>query len=108
MNKNDIISQEENELDYFLGIIPDESKSDLFDEWTIWEAYVKGRLPNKHWSEVFDNGAYHSLDVITAEGKKYEYYPIANPQSYQTVLQEYLSTIEEPKRSRNLIVEAAI
>ena len=26
MNKNDIISQEENELDYFLGIIPDESK----------------------------------------------------------------------------------
>lgn len=22
MNKNDIISQEENELDYFLGIIP--------------------------------------------------------------------------------------
>ena len=38
MNKNDIISQEENELDYFLGIIPDESKSDLFDEWTIWEA----------------------------------------------------------------------
>ena len=60
MNKNDIISQEENELDYFLGIIPDESKSDLFDEWTIWEAYVKGRLPNKHWSEVFDNGAYQS------------------------------------------------
>lgn len=108
MNKNDIISQDENELDYFLGIIPDESKSDLFDEWTIWEAYVKGRLPNKHWSEVFDNGVYHSLDVITAEGKKYEYYPIANPQSYQTVLQEYLSTIEEPKRSRNLIVEAAI
>ena len=53
MNKNDIISQEENELDYFLGIIPDEYKSDLFDEWTIWEAYVKGRLPNKQWSESF-------------------------------------------------------
>ena len=32
MNKNDIIYQEENELDYFLGIISDESKSDLFDE----------------------------------------------------------------------------
>ena len=106
MNKT--ISQDEKELDYFLGIIPEEFKSASFNDWTIWDAYARGRLPNKRWSEVFDNGEYHSMEIITKEGKTYKYYPIANPQPYQTVIQEHVSTLEEPERSRELLIDAAI
>ena len=106
MNKT--ISQDEKELDYFLGIIPEEFKSASFNDWTIWDAYARGRLPNKRWSEVFDNGEYHSMEIITKEGKTYKYYPIANPQPYLTVIQEHVSTLEEPERSRELLIDAAI
>lgn len=105
---NRIISQDEKELDYFLGIIPEEFKSASFNDWTIWDAYARGRIPNKRWSEVFDNGEYHSMEIITKEGKAYKYYPIANPQPYQTVIQEHVSTLEEPQRSRELLIDAAI
>lgn len=105
---NRIISQDEKELDYFLGIIPEEFKSASFNDWTIWDAYARGRIPNKRWSEVFDNGEYHSMEIITKEGKTYKYYPIANPQPYQTVIQEHASTLEEPERSRELLIDAAI
>lgn len=105
---NRIISQDEKELDYFLGIIPEEFKSASFNDWTIWDAYARGRIPNKRWSEVFDNGEYHSMEIITKEGKAYKYYPIANPQPYQTVIQEHVSTLEEPERSRELLIDAAI
>ena len=64
------------------------------------DAYARGRLPNKRWSEVFDNGEYHSMEIITKDGKTYKYYPIANPQPYLTVIQEHVSTLEEPERSR--------
>ena len=106
MNKT--ISQDEKELDYFLGIIPEEFKSASFNDWTIWDAYARGRLPNKRWSEVFDNGEYHSMEIITKDGKTYKYYPIANPQPYLTVIQEHVSTLEEPERSRELLIDAAI
>lgn len=105
---NRIISQDEKELEYFLAIIPEEFKSASFNDWTIWDAYARGRLPNKRWSEVFDNGEYHSMEIITKEGKTYKYYPIANPQPYQTVIQEHVSTLEEPQRSRELLIDAAI
>ena len=103
-----IFSQEEKELDYFLGLVPEDFKSASFNDWTIWDAYARGRLPNKRWSEVFDNGEYHSMEIITKDGKTYKYYPIANPQSYQTVIQEHVSTLEEPQRSRELLIDAAI
>lgn len=105
---NRAISQDEKELDYFLGIIPEEFKSASFNDWTIWDAYARGRLPNKRWSEVFDNGEYHSMEIITKDGKTYKYYPIANPQPYLTVIQEHVSTLEEPERSRELLIDAAI
>ena len=105
---NRIISQDEKELDYFLGIIPEEFKSASFNDWTIWDAYARGRIPNKRWSEVFDNGEYHSMEIITKDGKTYKYYPIANPQPYLTVIQEHVSTLEEPERSRELLIDAAI
>ena len=103
-----IFSQEEKELDYFLGLVPEDFKSASFNDWTIWDAYARGRLPNKRWSEVFDNGEYHSMEIITKEGKTYKYYPIANPQPYLTVIQEHVSTLEEPERSRELLIDAAI
>ena len=103
-----IFSQEEKELDYFLGLVPEDFKSASFNDWTIWDAYARGRLPNKRWSEVFDNGEYHSMEIITKDGKTYKYYPIANPQPYQTVIQEHVSTLEEPQRSRELLIDAAI
>lgn len=103
-----IFSQEEKELDYFLGLVPEDFKSASFNDWTIWDAYARGRLPNKRWSEIFDNGEYHSMEIITKDGKTYKYYPIANPQSYQTVIQEHVSTLEEPQRSRELLIDAAI
>lgn len=103
-----IFSQEEKELDYFLGLVPEDFKSASFNDWTIWDAYARGRLPNKRWSEVFDNGEYHSMEIITKDGKTYKYYPIANPQPYLTVIQEHVSTLEEPERSRELLIDAAI
>lgn len=103
-----IFSQEEKELDYFLGLVPEDFKSASFNDWTIWDAYARGRLPNKRWSEVFDNGEYHSMEIITKDGKTYKYYPIANPQPYLTVNQEHVSTLEEPERSRELLIDAAI
>ena len=103
-----IFSQEEKELDYFLGLVPEDFKSASFNDWTIWDAYARGRLPNKRWSEVFDNGEYHSMEIITKDGKTYKYYPIANPQPYQTVIQEHVSTLEKPQRSRELLIDAAI
>lgn len=103
-----IFSQEEKELDYFLGLVPEDFKSASFNDWTIWDAYARGRLPNKRWSEVFDNGEYHSMEIITKDDKTYKYYPIANPQPYLTVIQEHVSTLEEPERSRELLIDAAI
>lgn len=103
-----IFSQEEKELDYFLGLVPEDFKSASFNDWTIWDAYARGRLPNKRWSEVFDNGEYHSMEIITKDGKTYKYYPIANPQPYLTVIQEHVSTLEEPERSRELLIDVAI
>lgn len=103
-----IFSQEEKELDYFLGLVPEDFKSASFNDWTIWDAYARGRLPNKRWSEVLDNGEYHSMEIITKDGKTYKYYPIANPQPYLTVIQEHVSTLEEPERSRELLIDAAI
>lgn len=103
-----IFSQEEKELDYFLGLVPEDFKSASFNDWTIWDAYARGRLPNKRWSEVFDNGEYHSMEIITKDGKTYKYYPIANPQPYLTVIQEHVSTLEESERSRELLIDAAI
>ena len=103
-----IFSQEEKELDYFLGLVPEDFKSASFNDWTIWDAYARGRLPNKRWSEVFDNGEYHSMEIITKDGKTYKYYPIANRQPYLTVIQEHVSTLEEPERSRELLIDAAI
>lgn len=103
-----IFSQEEKELDYFLGLVTEDFKSASFNDWTIWDAYARGRLPNKRWSEVFDNGEYHSMEIITKDGKTYKYYPIANPQPYLTVIQEHVSTLEEPERSRELLIDAAI
>ena len=103
-----IFSQEEKELDYFLGLVPEDFKSASFNDWTIWDAYARGRLPNKRWSEVFDNGEFHSMEIITKDGKTYKYYPIANPQPYLTVIQEHVSTLEKPQRSRELLIDAAI
>ena len=103
-----IFSQEEKELDYFLGLVPEDFKSASFNDWTIWDAYARGRLPNKRWSEVFANVEYHSMEIITKDGKTYKYYPIANPQPYLTVIQEHVSTLEEPERSRELLIDAAI
>ena len=47
------------ELDYFLGLVPEDFKSASFNDWTIWDAYARGRLPNKRWSEVFDLSLIH-------------------------------------------------